>query len=197
MTREEALLLLPFLANGTLAGEERASVEHWVAEDAALASELAALRRLRQTMRSEEMSEATPGEAGLTRLMAALPDARGTSPAASLPQPANANRPLIWQIAAAVMLALVFGQALVLAGRDAGGYELAGAERADFTLSVRPETSEGDLRALLLLAGVEIVSGPSSLGLYGLKVLEGGSAEEARRLLESRPELIESLESGR
>ena len=193
MTRDEALLLLPFHANGTLEPAERAAVDRWLAEDADLAAELAMLRSLRGTIRADGDAEATPGEAGLARLLSALPAEKAPAP----PAAANLNRPLLWRVAAAVLLAVVLGQAIVLSNRDEAGFELAGAAPADFTLAVRPQTSESELRALLLMAGVEFVSGPSSLGLYGLRLLDGTSQAEALAVLQSRPDIVERLESGR
>ena len=67
MTRDEISALLPFLANGTLEGDERAEIEAALAEDAALQAELRALRAIRATMQAEESF--SPGEMGLARLM--------------------------------------------------------------------------------------------------------------------------------
>ena len=188
MTRAEIEELLPFLANGTLEGDEKARVEAALAKDPELAADFAALQTLRRTVQADRDFEA-PGEAGLARLLSAIEEEPQRVPVA-----ANINRPILWQVAAAVLLALALGQALFLTGQGRGGFDLAGAETPDLTIAVRPEAREGDLRALLLLAGVEIVSGPSSLGLYGLRVLEGADIDAAEALLSRRPELIESVE---
>ena len=67
MTRDEIEALLPFLANDTLTGEERQSVEAAVNADPDLLAELAALRAIRQTMQSDMVQ--SPGDMGLARLM--------------------------------------------------------------------------------------------------------------------------------
>ncbi|MCG6901835.1 MAG: hypothetical protein LJE68_04055 [Rhodobacter sp.] len=187
MTRNEVEALMPFLANDTLADAERAEVEAAVAADPDLQRELAALRVIRETMQAEE--EFSPGEMGLARLMRSV-DAE-TNIAANQPR---APRTWVWQIAASVLLAVVVGQAAFqLGGSDPGGFELAGGDAPAFTIAFNADVAETDLRNLLLDANVEIVSGPSALGLYGLAVLEGTSSEEARALLEASP-LVQSLE---
>lgn len=181
MTRNEIEQLLPFLANGTLEGDEKDAVEAAVAEDPALQSELTALQAIRETLQAEEGF--SPGDMGLARLMRAVDDEQ------SVPLPSN--RPYIWQFAAAMLLAIVVGQALWFAQPDDGvGYELAG--QAVFEISVVETTTEADLRALLLQAGVEIIAGPSALGLYELQPLDGVTETEARAILQASP-LIESL----
>jgi hypothetical protein len=184
MTRDEAEALLPFLANGTLEGAERAAVEAAVKADAGLGDELDALRAIRQTMQAEDAF--SPAEMGLARLMRTVKaeDAKPHRP-----------RPLLWQIAAGVLLAIVLAQAAFqLRGPDPGGYQLAGGAGPDFTVAFRPDATETDLRALLQDANVEIVSGPSALGLYGLALLDGATADDARAQL-TKSDLIETLEA--
>jgi anti-sigma factor RsiW len=183
MDRQDASDLLPYLVNGTLEGEARAEVEALLARDPALAAERDALKAVRATMQAEPVE--SPGEAGLARLMA---EVEATTPA-------NTNaRPWIWQVAAAVLLAVVLAQGAFLITRDgAPGYELAGGEAPALTVAFQGAATEAALRALLLDAGVEIVSGPSALGLYGLEPVEGVSVEEAQAALLASP-LVESVE---
>ena len=184
MTRSEIEALLPFLANGTLEGKERQTVEQAVSDDSTLQAELEALRAIRKTMQAEESF--SPGEVGLARLMN---DVEATTPTA-----ANTNsRPRYWQIAAALLLAVVLGQgAYMMRSSDPGGFELAGGDTA-MTIAFQPDATEDALRALLLDAGVEFVGGPSALGLYQIGLLEGVSLDQARTVLEASS-LIESLE---
>jgi len=183
MTRDEISALLPFLANETLTGDERAEVEAAVAEDAGLQSELAALQAIRATMQADEGY--SPGEIGLARLMR---DVGKDAPRQRI------RRPLVWQAVAAALLAVVVAQAVFqFRGTDPGGYQLAGGEDAPFTVAFAPRTPEAELRALLLQAGVEIVRGPSALGLYQLAPLEGTKLSKARDVLQGS-DLIESLE---
>lgn len=202
--REDIEALLPFLANETLEGAERAEVEAAVAEDVQLASELAALRAIRANMQAED-SEASPGELGLARLMRDIDQEVQATPA---PVADNDNvvpmrRLRMWQAAAAIVLALGLGQAVLTNAPDtpAPGSEFGlasgmdGPEAAAFRVIFAPETSEADMRNLLLEAGLEIVAGPSSLGFYDLAPLDGAAGlETARTALESADTLIETWE---
>ena len=183
MTRDEAEALLPFLANGTLEGAEQAEVESIVRADPGLEADLAALNAIRSTLQKEQ--EYSPGELGLARLERSI-DAEKLHPRV---------RPLAWQIAAAVLLAAVLFQAAwQFRGSGGGDYQLAGAQAPAFTVAFRASATEADLRALLQAAGVEIISGPSALGLYGLAILDGKVMEDARAKLENS-DLVDSLES--
>lgn len=191
MTRQEIEALLPFLANDTLHGDEQAAVEAAVSDDPALAAELEALKAIRTVMQTEAEEETgySPGEVGLARLM------RGVEAEAQALAPVDPPvvRPVIWQFAAAVLLALVVGQSVYFGNRlndDGAGYQLAGA--AAFEITLVETATEGAIRAMLLAAGVEITAGPSALGLYELRLLEGVTLEEARAVLEASA-LIESL----
>ena len=191
MEREEIEALLPFLANDTLEGDERQAVEAAVADDATLAMELSALREIRKTMQAEEIGS-TPGEFGLARLMRDVDKDAQTSQAA----PANVVRPRIWQIAAAVLMAVVVGQAVLLSGSGdtSGGYELAGGGDAALTVTFAPDATEAEIRDTLLDAGVEIIAGPSALGLYQLGLLDGVTADEAEAALRAAEGVVESLD---
>ncbi len=184
MTRNEIVELLPFYVNGTLEAEERTTVEAALAEDAELRTELDLLTSLRDHMQAEEVN--SPGEVGLSQLMAKLDSQT----------PANLSRPpRIWQIAAAVLLAVTIIQGLLLVapGDDAATYQLVDGTEAAITVSFLPGVTEADLRASLLAAGLEIVAGPSALGLYGLAPLEGVDVDEAQAALRETG-IVESLQ---
>lgn len=126
----------------------------------------------------------SPGDMGLSRLMRDVE--------AEVPTPV-VRRPVLWQGIAAALLAVVVGQAVFQPrGTEPGGFELAGGDAA-MTIAIRPDTTEAALRSLLLDAGVEIVGGPSALGLYELAPLEGVTVDEARAIL-GASEIVESLE---
>ena len=187
LSSQDVALLLPFLANGTLEGEELAQVQAAVDQDPALAAELAALENRRETMQADDTAY-SPGEMGLARLMRDI-----DAPV----QQVAAPRAGVWQIAAAVLLAVTVGQTVMLAQSDQvdQGYQLAGDTAAHFAITVHPDTTESDLRALLLAAEVEIVSGPSALGLYRLALLEGADADAARARLQAAPAIIGTLDA--
>ena len=66
-------------------------------------------------------------------------------------------------------------------------------EGAVFTPTIEWLLSRKSDGQLLLDVGVEIVAGPSALGLYQLALIEGVSLNQAKAALESSS-LIESLE---
>ena len=189
MTQEEIQALLPFLANDTLTGDERTEVQAAVAADPELQTELKALQAIRTTMQTEEAF--SPGEMGLARLMRDVEDA----PIAANAPTAPMKRPVLWQIAAAVLLAVVLGQGLMMRqSSDPAGYGLASGEAATLTVGFTANTTEAQMRALLIQAGVKIVSGPSELGLYQLATLDGTSEEAAIAVL-APSDLVETLEA--
>lgn len=223
MDRPEIEALLPFLANETLVGAERETVETAVAGDPQLAAELAALRAIRQQMQTEEM-EASPGELGLARLMRDI-----DREAAPIPVPEASNDTMVpvtrlrlWQVAAAALLAVGVGQAVLTTGGrddlvtepvaaapsmaaetladDAGDFELAAGRAASpapaaFRVIFAPDTPEVEMRATLLDAGVEIVAGPSAIGFYDLALLDGEDGRaQALEVLQAAGPMIEIFE---
>lgn len=191
MTYQDIHELLPFRANGTLEGAELAAVDAALAEDADLRAALAALTAIRQTMQAEEV--ASPGEIGLARLMRdveAEPRETAPAPAAANDNMVPLSRLRIWQVAAAVVLTVGLGVNLPQFGPGSApmdspesapaGFTLAsGGSDADFTVIFAPDATELEIRGLLLDTGLEIVSGPSALGIYGLGLLDADSGDTA------------------
>ncbi len=200
MTRDDFENLLVFKANGTLEGEELAALEAALASDAELRAELYALEAIRDTMQSDPVQ--SPGELGLARLMR---DVENETRVTEAPAAANDNvvpitRLRFWQAAAAVVLAVGIGFNLTDFGPGASvetsvafedriaepaGFGLASGGSSDFTVAFAPDATEAEIRGLLLDAGVEIVSGPSALGLYGLALLDMDAERSARDILAS------------
>jgi len=206
MTDQQIHELLPFRANGTLDGEELAAVEAALAEDADLRGELAVLQAVRDTMQAERAE--SPGDFGLARLMRDVEAEGGTdAPATANDNVVPLSRLRIWQVAAAVVLAVGIGFSLPQVGpgpdpvavrdtdREAGeGYSLAsGGETADFTIAFSPDATEREIRAVLLDAGVEIVGGPSAIGLYELGLLDFATVDGASEILSSA-DIVEDVE---
>jgi len=200
MTRDDLDMLLPFLANDTLTGDERRDVEDAVSADADLQAELAAVKAIRTTMQAEEEAF-TPGEMGLARL---LRDVDTVEVAAATPAPAN--KPWIWQSVAAMLLVALVGQTAFQFGGtgDApGDFELASGEAPEaraasavFRVGFAPGTTEADMRSLLLEAGVAIAGGPDVQGLYDLGLTEGADRQVVMDALiaSSLVEVLETIE---
>lgn len=187
MTYQELNELLPFRANGTLEGAELAAVDAALAEDAGLRADLAALTAIRATMQAEEA--ASPGDFGLARLMRDVDaETRVAAPVAANDNVVPLSRLRIWQVAAAVVLAVGLGFNLPQFGAgtaptdsaEPAGFTLAsGGSAADFTVVFAPDATEAEMRALLLETGLEIVSGPSALGIYGLGLIDAETSDAA------------------
>lgn len=193
MTRDEIEALLPFYANGTLAGAERAAVEAALAEDAGLRGDLAALRAVRETMQAEPVQ--SPGEFGLARLMREI-----DRDSAAAPPPAQGRGVSgLWRVAAVLALALALGQ-LVWSGLQPAPGEgpavtLAGGEGPGFLLGFAPGTTEAALRELLLDLDLVIVDGPTAVGFYRVVPGDPDTADLAalRAALAAAP-IVENLD---
>lgn len=188
---EHAAPLLPWLANGTLDGEERERVERHVRHCLPCRAELAEQTRLRAAVRQQPVVPLS-ADAGFERLQARLD--RAPSPL----RPRGAFR--TWAAAAAVVAigaAAAIGVPVAVSlldsptEADAGEYRtlsdgVTGRPLIDviFADGVR----EAEMRALLEELDAEIVAGPSPrLGRYTLRLRADGSPADAedvvRRLL--------------
>lgn len=199
-TDEELNLNLPFYVNGTLDADEAARVEAALAQDDVLKADAALLTALRDDMQAE--THRSPGEFGLARLMRDV--ARDEAAPVSAPAAANSPVPIqsrtwVWQIAAAVAMALFVGQSLMLSRDQAaggGGYELASAPAAPgLVVSFSPNATEAQIRGLLLDLGLEINGGPSALGLYRLGQAESENLDAEALALRGATGIVESVEN--
>jgi hypothetical protein len=125
--------------------------------------------------------------------------------------PQATRRPWLWQAVAAVAVAGFLGQTFwtqILASRPGvpGGFQMAGAPAVAppapppaaiaapggvLSVAFAPDATEAAIRALLLEQGLEIVAGPSALGLY---VLRADDPEAARAALLAATGLVESAD---
>ena len=188
--RREIEELLPFYLNGTLEGAELAEVEAAVASDPALAGELEFLRAVRDDVKSRPAQQ-SPGEFGLARLMKEVGDEK---PAA---KPAGVSR--IWQYAAAAAVALVVAQSALLVTAPEKMVQLAGGSIEPYSgptlvVAFKETATEGEIRKLLTDFGMEIVGGPSALGLYLVSVYDEDATDAALIYLNTVPDIIESAE---
>ncbi len=184
--RTEIELDLAFHVNGTLSAEEAADLEALLAEDAVLAGERDALAAIRTGMQAEDIR--SPAEFGLARLMRDV----GRAPVAQ----SAPGRLWMWQAVAAVAVALLLGQTLLQRGPLGAGYELAGTAVAGaLVVSFVPSASEDQIRTLLVTQNLEIVAGPSALGLYRLEPGEGADLASATQALRAAVAIVESVEN--
>lgn len=195
-TRREIEELLPFLANDTLEGDERRMVEEAVAADADLAWELDYLKTLRAEMNSRDVGT-SPGEFGLARLMREI-DAEKAEPQAEQSD-TNVVRPKVWQWAAAAAVALLVAQTALVWGPAGPGMELAGGGGASsdgpvLIVAFSENASESAIRQLLLTQGLEVVGGPSALGLYRVAAENDAAADAAISALKAASGVVDSVE---
>jgi anti-sigma factor RsiW len=181
----ETLELLPWLANGTLAGAELERVEAHLARCPACRARLDWERGLR----GSGVSVAPPLSATLAfaRLSPRLgAQEGGAGMQVRWSRLAAANDPRWLRSVAAVQLGVIFVLGLVIvwpgghqagdAARDMGRYSTLGARAAapgNLVVSFDPATPERELRRILLASGARIVDGPTAAGAYVLDVAAG------------------------
>lgn len=167
---ERAAGLLPWLASGTLEGEERERVERHVRHCLPCRAELAEQRALMALVRRQPAVQMSP-EAGFERLSRRIDS---TPPRRTAIPPRT-----LWALAAAAAIAgvgwtLTAGLLGPEPGPEAAAYGTLSNATSDgalidviFTDGVR----EAEMRELLTELGAEIVAGPSrSLGRYTLRI---------------------------
>lgn len=176
---QHPLALLPWLANGTLEGAERADVERHVADCAACQAELQLLRTVRGTLRASPTEAA--GDPGLQRLMHAV---RAT-PAVRRPR---------WLVPAALAAGVVITVQTVLLVQQRPAEPLyapmSGPRTGVLQVVFMPDASEAQLRALLRDAGARIVDGPSAAGVYRLVPGDGADAEQVAQRLRMHGDIV-------
>jgi hypothetical protein len=191
--------LLPWLANGTLAGEELERVQAHLAQCAACRGRLEWERGLRAAGQPEPPLSARDAFAEL-RPRLGPQQVRGGKRGrwAGL---AAANDPRWLRGLAAVQLSVICVFGLILAmpiGEDR--YRTLGAQpppQGDIVVSFDPATPERELRRILQASGGRVVDGPTAGDAYVLAVAPAGAGPALRRLrAEPAVTLAEPLRAG-
>ncbi len=182
--------LLPFYLNGTLDGDERAEVERALADDESLRFELEFLGAVRDDVKSRDPGQ-SPGEFGLARLQ------REIEREGQVSKPGERRN--LWRIAAAFAFALFAAQSIWIVSSTGPDVELAGGnggtvEGTTLIVGFSESATEAQIRMLLLDLELEIVGGPSALGLYSVLVPEGLSVDDTLVALSGATGLVESAE---
>lgn len=183
--------LLPWLANGTLAGAEREAVETHLATCERCRRELAWLESLRSSVAEAGIVQA-PGEFGLNRL---LRDIRR--------QPKIAERRRWLAPALAASLAVVALQAVMIAHLWTRPAHIAplGRETLDadvLQIRFQPRATEADIRDALQAIGANLIDGPGALGIYRVRLEPGVSGRpmetsQAIEILKSHPNVVSQV----
>lgn len=177
---EEIWLLLPWLANGRLAGAQQAQAEAHVRECTVCAQAMASERQLGALLRQPERVTYAPGPS-LRKLMQRIDaEAEAPAPASAAPRPRRARaalaatwRPpgLAW--AATFVLTAGLGALLAITYRWSqplyATYTAATAPSADVLhIAFDRALPVGEVEELLRSAGARVVEGPGSSGIFGV-----------------------------
>lgn len=184
---DEAEMLLPWYATGKLDAADRLIVERHLSSCAECRDQLAIERRLARELRGF----APEVDAGWERLRRRM--SQGQTGRATFRRPRRTSsllrNPVIAGLAAAQLGVLVVGASLLLS-MSRPNYRTLGSTAApaaaDAIVIFRPETKEGDVRAILKSMDATIVGGPTDANAYVLHVPP-----------EKRRHSIESLQASR
>ena len=184
--RIEIETLLLFYVNGTLDAQERARIEGALDTDSNLRMQVATLQQVRANMHETER-EHSPGEFGLARLMRDIE--KETRSTGYLPK----QGALL--VASVVAAAVAIGSALFITRGDVGYQQASGgADRQRFAVAFQPDAPEQAISQLLLEFKLEIVEGPSAIGLYRLDPRRNDDLETLLSELRSRIDIVESIQ---
>src|SRR5262245_37594020 len=192
-THAEAWALLPWLANGRIAAEDREWVEAHVQDCAECRAELAAQRLVASQVNREDAAAPHPAgsdeQRSFNKLWARIEASEAASTAATGTTGAAVNAPrssrtVRWLAAAVVVQAVGLGiLGLTVNHRNSGmpvsgmpvsgtpGYETVAKPEARLvapgvSLAFAPQSSMGTINTLLTHQGLSLVSGPGDSGNY-------------------------------
>jgi anti-sigma-K factor RskA len=179
---------------GRLSPQAAAALERRAASHAALAAEIALVRGLAHAEASRQAPRGL--ELGWARLSRAVDAEAKSRPRRWLTQPRFAA----WQLAAAAAAVLVLtigiGDLYPTRPETEAVYQTAGSDQGQaFAVQVAfaPSAREQDMRAALVQANAQLVSGPSALGLYVLVFRDEAARTEGMARLRQRPEVFETV----
>jgi len=186
--------LLPWFLNGTLQGEEAATVEEHLRGCPGCREELECLRVMQSEYLESEMAPEAQAAAALAKLRPRMDEAlptkqpprRATGRAATLTAPF----PVWFKLAMAAQFALVFGLGWAVLQPDRAGlaYHTLSAggapERAIGSLVVvfDPAAQQRDVARILRGSGGRVVDGPTASNGYVVAVPDGGLSAALTRL---------------
>jgi hypothetical protein len=182
---------IPFLLNGTLSASASDELRAAIAAEPALGRELELQKKIREAV---NQSAAVPHRSSLPQFLNRLAaesqrevnqaNVRGLQRSVTPLSTVVASQSRRgWKIAFAVAASLVVVQAAMLApllNQSPATLEpLSGASSsaaANLQIVFKPEATERQMRELLRASGVEIVAGPSALGVYQARATDAAKA---------------------
>jgi anti-sigma factor RsiW len=206
-THDTVAELLPWFATGTLSPDEQAMVERHIASCTSCTQELRLLHGVGSAFRALEADTQHPAPS-LARTMAAIdrlesrraPASRLASWVSWLWNPSASFARVA--LAAQLVLILALGSLVIVQRRNDQAFSTLSGESgaqsgARLTLTFVPTASEESIRQLLAEVRGEIVSGPSALGVYVVRLT--GETDDPRidaavQRLRSRPAVVRFVE---
>jgi hypothetical protein len=195
-TEQQALELLPWYVNGTLADSERELVRRALLFSLTCRKEFERLRRLQQAMQRDD-AESAATERAFERLLARIDHSAVSRP----PRRGNARHRVVWPYLAqaALLLALISGLVWwwvpepATPPRSYGTLSAPQPAQADVSLLrvvFAPGLSSAALRELLAEHRLTIVDGPTRDGLYSLAPAEGADLRLVVAALKADPRVV-------
>ena len=209
-THAEAWALLPWLANGRIAPEDREWVEAHVQACAECRAELASQRLVASHVNRDESASPQPvaseEQRSFNKLWARIEASESASAPATgttgvaVPVP-RSSRTVRWLAAAVVVQAIGLGiLGLTLSNQDTGANDVfetvtkpeARLNAPAVSIAFAPQTSMGTVNTLLTHQGLSIVGGPGSAGNYKAQlspdaVASGATADSVAAVLSKDP----------
>jgi hypothetical protein len=205
LSRDDVQAQLPWYASGALSPQESSRISAWLAlngeHEQALLDELAWLERTARQVQGAV--SVPPAEQGLNTLLQRVRhEARLDAPppwwSAWLRAWRRESSAIRWGLSGLVVLQCLIIVFLVRGVGDSGQVLLSGPQATQAQGTVRlqlvfaPQATQAQIRTLLLQAQVQVVAGPSALGVY-LVQSQSDHQEEALRLLRGHPQVVESV----
>lgn len=215
--KRQLLELLPLAANRTLTPAQQALLEAGLARHPELQHELRWLQTLRETVQAEPLDPLPTGDLGWSRFEARMASSEAQKhrrrAAAQTPSRGWLARLRDWLeprfVPVLAMACVLLVAQTVLIGtlvQQDGTYTAAGggpqvgqtAEGVLLHVTVRPATTELQMREALRRFNARIVNGPSALGIYTLRVapapgdVAATAAQAAQRLTREAGDVFDS-----
>ncbi len=170
----EPELLLPWYVNGTLDDNERRQVEAWLKSSKQAQKELELVQRISDELQEQaHRQQDSAGELGWRRLQKQL-------------EPVTLERKTVLRLrpamAAAVMLICVQSVLLLYLWPSEQGdtdWQTLSAGHVQPVIQVifQPQATEQQIRTLLQTYHLQLIDGPSAVGLYHVKAMSGKTTD--------------------
>ena len=166
--------LLPWFVNGTLSDEGRHEVKQHLESCSQCQQEIALLQKMRAQVKEAPIQ--SPGELGLNRLLNEVRHERAVTSVRTQSQSGWWRTGLA--IAASLIIFIQAGLLLDAWFLSKPMVPLAGPQQhgAVLQVSFEPTATEAQIRAVITQVDAAFIDGPSSLGLYRIR-LEAGTSE--------------------